>query len=62
MILPLVTSTIGLPVLGIGEADLRVGQRPGLVEAVQICSRQAMRLAFLEVAAQSDVPVRQCEQ
>src|SRR5208283_1456721 len=39
-----------------------VGQRPDLVEGVQVGARQAVRLALVEVAAQPDVPVGQGEQ
>ena len=46
----------------IAVARLRVGQRPDLVERVQVGARQAVRFALVEVAAQSDVAVGQREQ
>ena len=52
----------GLAVLGIAVAGLGVGQRPDLVERVQVGARQAVRLALVEVAAQPDVSVGQREQ
>ena len=46
---------------GVAVAGLRVGQRALFVEAVEVAARQALRLAFVEVAAQADVPVGQSE-
>src|ERR1700761_1115777 len=51
-----------LPGLRVAVAGLRIRQRPDLVERVQIRAGQAVRLAFVEVAANSDVPVGQREQ
>ena len=51
----------GLPRLGEAVAGLGVRQRPQLVERVQIGARDAVRLALVEVAAQADVPVAECE-
>ena len=52
----------GLTGLRIAEARLGVGQRPDFVERVQVGARQTVRLALVEVAAKSDVPVGQREQ
>ena len=43
------------------RSRLGVGQRQGLVEAVEVRARAARRLALVEVAAQADVPVRERE-
>ena len=50
-----------LPCLGIPVAPLGVRQRPGLVEAVQVRARQAVRLALIEVRPKPDVPVGEGE-
>src|SRR6516225_1996966 len=42
-------------------ARLRVRQRSDLIKGVQIAARQRVRVPFVEVAAQADVPVRQGE-
>ena len=47
----------GLSGLRVAVARFGVGQRPDFVERVQIRAGQAVRLAFVEVAANSDVPV-----
>src|SRR5271168_284397 len=52
----------GLSGLRVAVARFGVGQRPDFVERVQIRAGQAVRLAFVEVAANSDVPVGQREQ
>ena len=52
----------GLSGLWVAEARFGVGQRSDFVERVQIRAGQAVRLAFVEVAANSDVPVGQREQ
>lgn len=52
----------GLAGLGIAEAGLGIGQRTGLVEPRQVGAGQAVRFAFVEVAAQPDMSVRQGEQ
>src|SRR5260370_9299870 len=48
---------------GVGEAvgGLGVGQRPGLVDPVEIASRQAVRLALVQVAPPAHVTVGQRE-
>ena len=51
----------GLPGLRIAESGLGVGQRPHLVEGVQIGSGAPMWLTLVEVAAQTDVAVGQGE-
>src|ERR1700756_647956 len=51
-----------LPGLRVAVDGLRIPQRPEPVERVQIRAGQAVRLAFVEVAANSDVPVGQREQ
>ena len=51
-----------LPGLGIAVAALGVGQRPGLVEAVEVGPGQSVRLALLEVPAEPDVPVGEGEE
>lgn len=50
-----------LPGLRVAVAGLCIGERPLLVEAVQIRAGEPVRLAFIEVAAQPDVPVRKRE-
>jgi hypothetical protein len=52
----------GLPRLRVAVARFGVRQRPDFVERVQIRAGQAVGLAFIEVAAKSDVPVGQREQ
>ena len=47
--------------LRVAVAGLRVGQRPQLVEGVQVGAGQAVRLALVEVAAQPDVAVGERE-
>ena len=47
--------------LGVAVAGLGVGQRPQLVERVQVGAGQAVRLALVEVAAQPDVAVGEGE-
>src|SRR6266516_2771575 len=47
--------------LGVAVAALRVRQRPQLVERVQIGAGQAVRLAFVQVRAQPDMSVGECE-
>src|ERR1700757_965815 len=51
-----------LPGLRVAVAGLRIRQRPDLVERVQIRAGQAVRLAFVGGAPNSDVPVGQREQ
>src|SRR5262249_48275705 len=41
---------------------LRRRKRPQLVEAVEIGSRQTVRLAFVEVATNANMTVRECKQ
>ena len=52
----------GLSGFRIAVARFGIGQRSHFVERVQIGAGQAVRLAFVEVAANTDVPVGQCEQ
>ena len=47
--------------LGVAVAGLGVGQRPRLVEAVEVGPRRAVGLALVEVAAQPDVAVGERE-
>ena len=47
--------------LGVAVAALRVRERPLLVERVEVGAGGGVRLAFIEVATQSDVPVGQGE-
>ncbi len=61
MILPLVTLMTVCPSSGKPYAGLGVRQRPHLVDRVQVAARQPVRVAFVQVAAQPDVPVRQRE-
>ncbi len=51
----------GLPGLGVGVSTLGVGQRAQFVEGVQVGAGQTVRLPLIEVAPQSDVPVREGE-
>ena len=60
--LPLVTSTIVWPAFRIAEPRLGVRQRTNLVERVQVCARQTVWFALVEVASHADVAVRQGEQ
>src|SRR5262249_61055219 len=46
-----------LPRLGEAVPDLGVGQRPQLIEGVQVGAGNAVRLPLGQVAAQPDVPV-----
>src|SRR3954452_339471 len=50
-----------LSFFGVPVAGLRVGQGQRLVEAVEVRAGQGMGFAFVEIAAQADVAVRQCE-
>ncbi len=50
-----------LAVLRVAVGGLRVRQRAGLVEAVEVGAREPERLALVEVAAQADVPVGERE-
>src|SRR5262249_52308602 len=43
------------------EAGLCVGQRPQLVQGVEIRARQCVRLALVQVGTQADVPVGERE-
>src|SRR5207248_640432 len=47
--------------LRVAVAGLGVGERPQLVERVQVRPRNGEGLALVEVGAQADVPVRECE-
>ena len=51
----------GLTGLREAVACLRVRQRSDLIKGVQIAARQRVRVPFVEVAAQADVPVGQGE-
>src|SRR5690554_6743457 len=46
-----------LPLFGVAISDLGIGQRHGLVDTVQVGAGQRVRLPFVQVAAQTDVPV-----
>ena len=50
-----------LPGLRVPVAGLRVRQRPQLVDAVEVGTRQAVRLSLIQVPAPADVPVGQRE-
>ena len=50
-----------LALLRVAVAGLGVGQRAELEERVEVGAGQSVRLAFVEVAAKSDVSVGQCE-
>ena len=51
----------GLALLRIPIAALRVGQRPLLVEGVEIAAEDRVRFALVQIASQPDMPVREGE-